>query len=396
MRFYLEAIVRACRVQLRLRVRTPVWYFFFFLPHFFFFLLSFFSLSFFFLPWFLFSPSPFHYPLQARSATSMLKHFSSAYFWSPNFTVPLPLEDIKLTWRLGVVRRASFELRLNVKGELYEWYRKANSWKYDKKWAPSFFVTECRVSVLHPKTDEVLHTESVSSHWVVLESSNNGTICSYLLCCIDRTKKRTVTNTLTVQVSGDILCFPCPDHRDKTVPLDNIRAELYSLFEESAYTDVTIKCGGEEFKAHKAVLASQSPVFKTMFEVDMKEKDSNIIEISDIDATVMSDLMAYFYKGKPLHLNTLAKDLLNAANKYELPRLFAMCENELTEDLKAENLVETLVWADLHNAKTMKQKCARYYQQNASRVRATSGWKHLKDNMDKYSALLMELLEFTD
>ena len=50
---------------------------FFFLPHFFF---SFpFFLFPFFLPWFLFSPSPFHYPLQARSATSMLKHFSSLH-----------------------------------------------------------------------------------------------------------------------------------------------------------------------------------------------------------------------------------------------------------------------------------------------------------------------------
>ena len=221
-----------------------------------------------------------------------------------------------------------------------------------------FFVTDCRVSILHPKTDEVLHTESVSSHWVVLESSQYETT----LCCIDMTKKLVINNTLIVQVSGDILCFPCPDHREAVVPLDNIRAELYSLFEESAYTDVTIKCGGEEFKAHKAVLASQSPVFKTMFEVDMKEKDSNIIEISDIDSMVMSDLMAYFYKGKPLHLNTLAKDLLNAANKYELPRLFAMCENELTEDLEAENIVELLILADLHNAKIMKRKCARYYR----------------------------------
>ena len=43
-----------------------------------FFLLSFSSLSFFFFsPDFLFFPPPFHYPLQARSATSMLKHFSS-------------------------------------------------------------------------------------------------------------------------------------------------------------------------------------------------------------------------------------------------------------------------------------------------------------------------------
>ena len=54
----------------------------FFPPSSFFFLLSFFSLSFFFLPWFPFFSSPFDYPLQARSATSMLKHFSSYIYLS--------------------------------------------------------------------------------------------------------------------------------------------------------------------------------------------------------------------------------------------------------------------------------------------------------------------------
>ena len=52
-----------------------MWYIFFPLPHFFSPFL-FFPFLFFFSPGFLFS-SPFHYPLQARSATSMLKHFSS-------------------------------------------------------------------------------------------------------------------------------------------------------------------------------------------------------------------------------------------------------------------------------------------------------------------------------
>ena len=51
----------------------------FFFPFLIFFSPFLFSLSFFFLPWFPFFSSPFHYPLQARSATSMLKHFSSKY-----------------------------------------------------------------------------------------------------------------------------------------------------------------------------------------------------------------------------------------------------------------------------------------------------------------------------
>ena len=76
MQFYLEAIGGACRVEGR-GFEPRCGTFFFPLPNFF--LLSFFSLSFFFSPLVSFFSSPFHYLLQARSATSMLKHFSSYY-----------------------------------------------------------------------------------------------------------------------------------------------------------------------------------------------------------------------------------------------------------------------------------------------------------------------------
>ena len=57
-----------------------MWYIFF--PSSFFFLLSFFPFPF-FSPLVSFFSSPFHYPLQARSATSMLKHFSSSTIFYP-------------------------------------------------------------------------------------------------------------------------------------------------------------------------------------------------------------------------------------------------------------------------------------------------------------------------
>ena len=75
-RFYLEAIGGAYRVEGR-GFEPRCGTFFFPLPHFFF--------SFPFFPFLFFSPlvsfffSPFHYPLQARFATSMLKHFSSIH-----------------------------------------------------------------------------------------------------------------------------------------------------------------------------------------------------------------------------------------------------------------------------------------------------------------------------
>ena len=101
---------------------------------------------------------------------------------------------------------------------------------------------------------------------------------------------------LTIQVDA-ILCS-CSDtvmHIEEKPVLQDKLMPLVSLFDNDLFTDLTIKCGGEEFKAHKAVLACQSPVFRRMLESDMKEQRTNIIEISDVDPEVMSDLLAYLY-----------------------------------------------------------------------------------------------------
>ena len=86
------------------------------------------------------------------------------------------------------------------------------------------------------------------------------------------------------------------------------------MFADEIFTDLTIKCGGEEFKVHKAVLASQSPVFRRMLESDMKEQKTNVIEISDVDPMVMSDLLTYLYTGVAPNMDALTNKLLEVAN----------------------------------------------------------------------------------
>ena len=90
---------------------------------------------------------------------------------------------------------------------------------------------------------------------------------------------------------------------------------MISLLEDKLFTDMTIKCGDEEFKVHKAVLASQSPVFRKMFVSDMKEKWTSLIEISDTNSAVITDMVAYLYTGTAPNIHTLAKDLLAVADK---------------------------------------------------------------------------------
>ena len=69
-------------------------------------------------------------------------------------------------------------------------------------------------------------------------------------------------------------------------------------------------CRDESFDAHKAILASQSPVLRKMFEVEMKEKHSNVIEIVDLDPSVVSDLLSFLYTGTVPNMKENAEELL--------------------------------------------------------------------------------------
>ena len=117
------------------------------------------------------------------------------------------------------------------------------------------------------------------------------------------------------------------------------------------------------------------------------------MEISDIDPLVVSDMLAFLYSGVAPNLETLARDLLIAANKYELPRLGAVCENALKVKMTVANAVELLLHSDLTE---LKKACMEFIRSNATEIYKTDGWKQLKENSSQdhnYSTLMCELME---
>ncbi|CAL1272887.1 unnamed protein product [Larinioides sclopetarius] len=74
-----------------------------------------------------------------------------------------------------------------------------------------------------------------------------------------------------------------------------IKADLKSLYREQNLCDVTLKTANKIFKVHKAILACRSPVFKAMFEHDMVENNSGIVNISDVDSKTLEHLLFFMY-----------------------------------------------------------------------------------------------------
>ena len=136
------------------------------------------------------------------------------------------------------------------------------------------------------------------------------------------------------------------------------------------------------FRAHRAVLASRSGVFHKMFEIDMKEKEEGRVKISDIEHDVMSDLLAYIYTGCAPQIKSHTEDLLLAADKYHIPDLVSLCEDELRSNLTPTNVADVVLLADSLQLGSRKSKetCIYFIKENAEEVYKSESWKKLKES----------------
>ena len=105
---------------------------------------------------------------------------------------------------------------------------------------------------------------------------------------------------------------------------DQLSLDFGSLLESGIYSDVRLIAKnqpGIEFKAHKAILASRSPVFAAMFTSQFKEKDSDRVEIADVTADVLKQMLQFIYSN---HVDNLEKDTLKLfhAADYVSPVLY--------------------------------------------------------------------------
>ena len=155
--------------------------------------------------------------------------------------------------------------------------------------------------------------------------------------------------------------------------------DVGELWENSLFTDCSLLVAGHEFRAHKAILAARSPVFRAMFEHEMEKRLTNRVDINDLDPKVFKEMMGFIYTGKAphLHIHSMACDLLAAADRYGLE---GICEDSLCRNLSVENAAHTLILADLHNIQQLKTEALYFIAFYASVVSETSEWKSMMES----------------
>jgi len=195
----------------------------------------------------------------------------------------------------------------------------------------------------------------------------NDTLCVYGDLCL---WSESFKNSSSVsRLSPDIVIPPC-----------DLAADLKALWQdpEATHADIKLVTENKSFMAHKAMLSARSPMFRAMFSLDMKEKEASEIQVVDVTAETLAQMIEFMYTGDVADLDERADELLAAADKYGLSRLRCMCEQSLEKTFAVDTIAHTLVLSHLHSAKGLKDRAVDFIVAHVGQVRQSAGWTELE------------------
>ena len=128
-----------------------------------------------------------------------------------------------------------------------------------------------------------------------------------------------------------------------TATHERLGQKLLKQTSDGGFCDVTLIIDGDEFPAHKCVLASSSDYFNKMFTVEMKEKYEKKIEIKGITADVFRLMFEWMYTGEILLTNNCFLDLYRGSSMMQISELSDVLQTCLEEHFEDELVMKNLL-----------------------------------------------------
>ena len=141
---------------------------------------------------------------------------------------------------------------------------------------------------------------------------------------------------------------------------DELLQKLNELRETNILCDTIIRAQGQDFPAHKCVLSASSPYFRGMFSSELKEKESNLVELQEIKSSTLSDVLRYIYTGTTRIDSSNAQDLVMAADYLIISSLKRRATLYLVGTLNASNCLAFESFASRYNCESLKKAAVAY------------------------------------
>ncbi|VAI86324.1 unnamed protein product [Triticum turgidum subsp. durum] len=213
----------------------------------------------------------------------------------------------------------------------------------------------------------------------------------------NRLESRYVKNGVITLICG-VIALP---GNSIPVPATNIGDHLGSLLECPDGSDVSFVVGGETFRAHRAVLAARSSVFRAELFGCLAEATMQCITLHEIEPSTFKAMLRFMYTDRlsvdfdpeSFSFSPTAQQLrhiLAAADRYDIGRLKLMCAQKLWDMVSVETVATTLGYADMHGCPELKSRCLDFFMagKNFKRIVVTEGYLWL---MQRFPSVIDEI-----
>ncbi|KAF8777722.1 TD and POZ domain-containing protein 1-like [Argiope bruennichi] len=170
------------------------------------------------------------------------------------------------------------------------------------------------------------------------------------------------------------------DSHQNNEPCSGALDDITEIYNNHLLSDVELKTKTESFPAHKVVLCARSSVFKAMLTNDMKETNTNIIQVDDLENDTVHQFLLFLYSDsiESLQWNSAVK-LYYAADKYQVEKLKMICSSFLVNNLSISKASELLLLADTHSDSDLKAVAEDFILENDEQVFSTDEWGDLME-----------------
>ncbi|XP_066288589.1 kelch-like protein 9 [Branchiostoma lanceolatum] len=145
--------------------------------------------------------------------------------------------------------------------------------------------------------------------------------------------------------------------------------------------DVTLLVDDASFPVHRAVMASVSVYFKSMFNQEFVERSAATVRIHDVSEQIMRKVIDFVYTGK-IEVNVQdVQDVLDAASRFQIMGLMGVCQNFVIREISLETCIDIMFIAERYHLTCVENDVDSYILENFNAVSKTPGFLTL--NMDK-------------
>ena len=165
---------------------------------------------------------------------------------------------------------------------------------------------------------------------------------------------------------------------DQQIPNCQLSDRIITLLGSKKFSDVKLIVNGKEFYAHKFMLSARSSVFAAVLKHRMMENINSAIEVKNIDDKVFEEVLRYIYTGQISSVTVeMAMKLLVPAAKYNLYRLRITYEVFISKNLTEDNVIDSLIVADVHRLNVLKQQALKFIGMHMEALMNTNRYKSM-------------------